>query len=211
MRLQLLGTGSADGWPNPFCKCVSCESLRQTGKARAASCALIDEEILIDWGPTLANSASRFGLSLNHVRHVLFTHGHPDHLAPEFLLWRSWIDDLAPLHIYGPAHALARFDHWMDPAAPVELHGERLDRILVQCVPEFSRSYLQQLIEQGTDEILNQYNTLLYKRDTYVQLKKQGQSFYCTIKNADAYGRLWVQDAMQPFFEFGEVEWVLNP
>ena len=69
----------------------------------------------------------------------------------------------------------------------------------------------QQLIEQGTDEILNQYNTLLYKRDTYVQLKKQGQSFYCTIKNADAYGRLWVQDAMQPFFEFGEVEWVLNP
>ena len=122
MRLQLLGTGSADGWPNPFCNCVSCESLRQTGKARAASCALIDEEILIDWGPTLANSASRFGLSLNHVRHVLFTHGHPDHLAPEFLLWRSWIDDLAPLHIYGPAHALARFDHWMDPAAPVELH-----------------------------------------------------------------------------------------
>mgnify|MGYP002136146210 CR=1 FL=1 len=29
------------------------------------------------------------------------------------------------------------------------MHGERLDRILVQCVPEFSRSYLQQLIEQG--------------------------------------------------------------
>ena len=29
------------------------------------------------------------------------------------------------------------------------MHGERLDRILVHCVPEFSRSYLQQLIEQG--------------------------------------------------------------
>ena len=38
---------------------------------------------------------------------------------------------------------------WRQFAAPVELHGERLDRILVQCVPEFSRSYLQQLIEQG--------------------------------------------------------------
>ena len=32
---------------------------------------------------------------------------------------------------------------------PVALHGQRLDRALAQLVPEFSRSYLQQLIEQG--------------------------------------------------------------
>ncbi len=32
---------------------------------------------------------------------------------------------------------------------PVELHGQRLDKTLAQMVPEFSRSYLQQLIEQG--------------------------------------------------------------
>ena len=24
MELVLLGTGSADGWPNPFCMCASC-------------------------------------------------------------------------------------------------------------------------------------------------------------------------------------------
>jgi 23S rRNA pseudouridine1911/1915/1917 synthase len=34
-------------------------------------------------------------------------------------------------------------------AVPVNLHGQRLDRVLAQLVPEFSRSYLQQLIEQG--------------------------------------------------------------
>lgn len=34
-------------------------------------------------------------------------------------------------------------------AVPVALHGQRLDRVLAQLVPEFSRSYLQQLIEQG--------------------------------------------------------------
>jgi 23S rRNA pseudouridine1911/1915/1917 synthase len=34
-------------------------------------------------------------------------------------------------------------------AVPVTLHGQRLDRVLAQLVPEFSRSYLQQLIEQG--------------------------------------------------------------
>ncbi len=34
-------------------------------------------------------------------------------------------------------------------AVPVASHGQRLDRVLAQLVPEFSRSYLQQLIEQG--------------------------------------------------------------
>lgn len=32
---------------------------------------------------------------------------------------------------------------------PAALHGQRLDRVFAQLVPEFSRSYLQQLIEQG--------------------------------------------------------------
>ena len=32
---------------------------------------------------------------------------------------------------------------------PSFLHGQRLDRVFAQLVPEFSRSYLQQLIEQG--------------------------------------------------------------
>jgi 23S rRNA pseudouridine1911/1915/1917 synthase len=38
---------------------------------------------------------------------------------------------------------------WRQLTVPTDLHGDRLDRVLVQCVPEFSRSYLQQLIEQG--------------------------------------------------------------
>ena len=43
----------------------------------------------------------------------------------------------------------AETSEWRHFAVPVALHGERLDRVLAQCVPEFSRSYLQQLIEQG--------------------------------------------------------------
>ena len=38
---------------------------------------------------------------------------------------------------------------WRHFAVPVAMHGERLDRVLAHSVPEFSRSYLQQLIEQG--------------------------------------------------------------
>ena len=38
---------------------------------------------------------------------------------------------------------------WRHFAVPQEMHASRLDRILAHSVPEFSRSYLQQLIEQG--------------------------------------------------------------
>ena len=60
----------------------------------------------------------------------------------------------------GPAVALADdfFDLDTDTHRPPELrtlsmgvaqHGERLDRALAELVTEFSRSYLQQLLEQG--------------------------------------------------------------
>jgi len=70
----------------------------------------------------VGNAASRLGVSLQKVRHVLFTHGHPDHLAPDFLLWRSWIRTLDTLHIWGPRHAITRFEHWVTDKAPVVFH-----------------------------------------------------------------------------------------
>jgi 23S rRNA pseudouridine1911/1915/1917 synthase len=38
---------------------------------------------------------------------------------------------------------------WREATVPAEQHGERLDRALARLAPEFSRSYLQQLIEAG--------------------------------------------------------------
>ena len=68
----------------------------------------------------------------------------------------------------------------------------------------------KKLVEKGMDEILANYNAVLYKKNASVHLKKQGHSFHCTIKEVDAYGRLFVDNAMQPFFEFGDVEWILK-
>lgn len=42
---------------------------------------------------------------------------------------------------------------------PAVLHGQRLDRVFAQLVPEFSRSYLQQLIEQGDALVDGQVTT----------------------------------------------------
>lgn len=45
---------------------------------------------------------------------------------------------------------LAQESDWREASIPPALHGERMDRALVDMVPEFSRSYLQQLIAQGS-------------------------------------------------------------
>ena len=39
MEILLLGTGSADGWPNPFCRCASCRSAAAAGEVRAQTAA----------------------------------------------------------------------------------------------------------------------------------------------------------------------------
>lgn len=123
MQVRMLGTGAADGWPNPFCACASCTRERLTGRSRACTSALIDGQVLIDCGPTVPHSATRAGIDLAKVRHVLITHGHPDHLAPEFLLWRQWVDGLADLHVWGPPAAIDLCRDWVAPGAPVCLHA----------------------------------------------------------------------------------------
>lgn len=122
MRIRLLGTGSADGWPNPFCECRSCSGERQAGRTRMPTSALIDDVIMIDSGPTAPYSASRARLSLRQVEHLVLTHGHPDHLAPSILLWREWISALATLHVWGPAMAIDLCRDWVGPDSPVEFH-----------------------------------------------------------------------------------------
>ena len=122
MRIRLLGTGSADGWPNPFCECDSCGTERSEGRVRMPTSALVDDVIMIDSGPTAPYSASRAGISLTRVQHLVLTHGHPDHLAPSILLWREWISGLSTLHVWGPQMAIDLCRDWVGPHSPVTFH-----------------------------------------------------------------------------------------
>ena len=122
MRIRLLGTGSADGLPNPFCTCPTCTDARTSGRTRASSAAIVDQTLLIDPGPQAGAAAGRLGVDFTRVEHVLITHGHHDHLAPELLMWRSWVDGLPPLHLWGPTRALERCRHWIAPGQDVTCH-----------------------------------------------------------------------------------------
>ena len=129
MNLTVLGTGSADGWPNPHCTCSSCTAERAAGRLRGQSAALLDEVLLLDCGPETPAAAQRAGLDLTRLRHVLVTHAHPDHCAPAFLLFRSWVGD-APLDVVGPAEVVEQARMWVAPDSPVRFTvvgpGDRL-------------------------------------------------------------------------------------
>ena len=74
MRITLLGTGSADGWPNPFCGCPSCEAERDGGRSRAPSSALVDDCLLIDCGPTTPHLPAGTDVSLQRIEHAVDDH-----------------------------------------------------------------------------------------------------------------------------------------
>ncbi len=115
MRVRLLGTGSADRLPNPWCACARCTAARATGEHRNRTSALVDDVLLVDPGP----DAGSGGVDLHRVRTVLVTHAHPDHLDPAFLLAWAWAG-AEPLVVAGPAEALDQCRPWVGPGAPVE-------------------------------------------------------------------------------------------
>jgi adenosylcobinamide kinase/adenosylcobinamide-phosphate guanylyltransferase len=117
VEITLLGTGAADGWPNPWCSCSSCTDARLRGEQRRPTSALIDETLLLD----LAPGAPPDGISLARVRTILVTHDHPDHCSPFSLLWRHWAHRAEPLTVVGPREVLDACRPWLAPDDPVTL------------------------------------------------------------------------------------------
>jgi adenosylcobinamide kinase/adenosylcobinamide-phosphate guanylyltransferase len=130
VEVVLLGTGSADGWPNPFCRCVSCETQLAAGELRRPTAALVDDVLLLDCGTGVPAAALTHGRRLDRLRAVLLTHDHPDHSAPVALLAHTWArggrtsagsDPLLadPLEVIGPAQVLESWRPWCGPDDPV--------------------------------------------------------------------------------------------
>jgi adenosylcobinamide kinase/adenosylcobinamide-phosphate guanylyltransferase len=131
MEVTLLGTGSADGWPNAFCRCASCLQQAERGELRGPTSALVDDTLLLDCGPETPRAALRAGRRLDRLGAVLLTHAHPDHSAPMALLSRTWAHRSEPLVVAGPAEVLVEWRRWAGPDDPVVWRplaaGDRLD------------------------------------------------------------------------------------
>lgn len=117
MRVTLLGTGAADGWPNPWCTCGSCTDARRRGEQRRPTSALVDGTLLLDLSPAPPPD----GIPFAGVRTVLVTHDHADHCAPLALLARQWVRRAEPLTVVGPSPVLTTLGPWLGPDDPVDL------------------------------------------------------------------------------------------
>lgn len=165
MDVVVLGTGSADGWPNPFCRCASCTTERSAGRLRGQTAALVDETLLLDCGPETPHAAQRAGLDLGRLRHVLITHQHPDHCSPAFLLFRSWIGD-PPLDVVGPPDVIEACRAWVAPDSPVRFvpvsPGDRIE-LAAYSVSVLEASHLPGSVLY---DVTSQEGRLLYATDT---------------------------------------------
>jgi adenosylcobinamide kinase/adenosylcobinamide-phosphate guanylyltransferase len=128
MRLQLLGTGSSSGWPNPWCRCASCRAAADAGVLRGQSSALLDGRVLLDVGAEAPRAALTRAGGLADVELVLVTHAHPDHHAWPAWMWRGWAAGRRPLTLVAPPAVLDDARERLDDtvtAVPVAA-GERV-------------------------------------------------------------------------------------
>jgi BirA family biotin operon repressor/biotin-[acetyl-CoA-carboxylase] ligase len=67
------------------------------------------------------------------------------------------------------------------------------------------------LVSQGFEPVYQNYQSLLYKRNERVKLKKDNRIFEATIQQVTPSGSLQVLHSLREEFNFGEIEWIIDP
>lgn len=99
MKVTFIGTSAGEGYPGVWCECPNCSKARRLGgrNIRGNSCALVDDDFLIDMNGHFASMAPRLGIAPSKIRALLVTHPHMDHFTPELLWTRGMAPELAEL------------------------------------------------------------------------------------------------------------------
>lgn len=132
MRLLFLGTAAAEGYPGIFCRCAFCTEARRLGgrNLRFRSALLVNEDLLLDFGPDIQASALRFNQSLWSVTTGLVTHAHLDHFYPGNFEMRAdvFTGGLPPptMHLYGPKDVTTVLEEAFPDLATVHLESHTI-------------------------------------------------------------------------------------
>jgi len=92
MKIKILGTAAAEGWPGIFCECPSCKRARKLGgkNLRSRSSLMLGEEYKVDLPPDTYLHLLKYNLHFSKLKHLFITHAHADHWAPTNLLMRRY-------------------------------------------------------------------------------------------------------------------------
>jgi phosphoribosyl 1,2-cyclic phosphate phosphodiesterase len=129
MRFTFLGTAASEGFPMEGCRCANCEAARERSSAlvRKRALGLVNDDLLLDFGPDVLEACTAHGVALGRVRYCLVTHADWDHLYVQNLVRRA-VEyggvGTARLHVYASGavaeHAIGSLqaDGWdFTPAA----------------------------------------------------------------------------------------------
>ncbi|MDI9469245.1 MAG: MBL fold metallo-hydrolase [Bacillota bacterium] len=159
-RVHFLGTSAAEGFPAPFCPCPPCTRARADGlrAARSRQSLLINDDLIVDFGPdTYAQQIWR-GLNLLPVRYILQTHAHRDHYCPDEIR-----NVLHPKAILPPGH---RRQLYLYGNAAVINQGKAVDGIPASQATANDRLLLHLLAPGDTTNIGSYRVTSLPARHT---------------------------------------------
>jgi phosphoribosyl 1,2-cyclic phosphate phosphodiesterase len=90
LTITVLGSAAAEGFPGLFCVCDICgEARRRGGKdLRRRTAYLLDDTVMVDFGPDVYHSMIALGVDYAPLRHLLVSHSHQDHWYPAELFFR---------------------------------------------------------------------------------------------------------------------------
>lgn len=105
MNITFLGTAAATSYPLAFCRCDYCSKARELGGKdfRKRSSIIINNDLLIDFGPDVMAASFIHNRSITDIRYLLQTHPHSDHFDASHLATRvpEYLGvNIPPLDIY---------------------------------------------------------------------------------------------------------------
>jgi len=90
-----------------------------------------------------------------------------------------------------------------------QITGKEADVIeLAKMLCENLRVRMEAFYQNNFEEIIADYNSVLFRKGQLVKLRNNNVVFETTITGVDRAGRLLVKDSLDRSFEFGEIAWV---
>lgn len=192
MKMQYLGTAAAEGIPGMFCACPLCSRVRTNGDEkdfRARSQAVINGNVIVDFGPDTYLSSVHHGVDLSKLEACLITHSHFDHYLPSEFEFRKtgfcYNTKTDGLQVYGNEKSQQIFSTtaFIPPVAAnfqIVKKGEWFSCAELKVLPipaehEKTENAHIYLITDGEKTILYGTDTGIFTEEMYEMLAKAGR------------------------------------
>ncbi len=85
MKLHYYGTAAAEAIPALYCSCAICENARKVRgrEIRSRHLTTVDSDIQFDLSPDFFYHITSLGMEPRVIKHLVVTHAHSDHFAPD--------------------------------------------------------------------------------------------------------------------------------